>query len=112
MPLSAADRMKRRTRSSETGFDPTRKRPRTAICSGVRVHRARSARIRSQGLSTPRRTAASKQPPPDTSRPAKPGAVQDLGHLEHRRRGRVPVERLLREEPDGGVDDPGHAREM
>ena len=29
IPLSAADRMKRRTRSSETGFEPTRNRPRT-----------------------------------------------------------------------------------
>ena len=35
MPLSAAQRMKRRTRSSDTGRDPTRKRPRSAICSGV-----------------------------------------------------------------------------
>ena len=31
-----------------------------------------SARIRSHGLSTPRRTAASKTPPPETSRQAKP----------------------------------------
>ena len=34
--------------------------------------RARIERMRSQGLSTPRRTALSKQPPPETSRQAKP----------------------------------------
>ena len=55
MPLAAADAMKRRTKSSSAGRDPTRKRPRTARPSGVLV-RALSARIRSQGLSTPRRT--------------------------------------------------------
>ena len=66
MPLSAALAMKRRTRSSPTGREPTRKRPRTASASGV-VVRALSARIRSQGLSTPRRTALSKAPPPETS---------------------------------------------
>ncbi len=66
MPLSAALEMKRRTRSSLTGREPTRKRPRTAMPSGVRV-RALSARIRSQGLSIPKRTALSKAPPPETS---------------------------------------------
>ena len=55
----------------ETGREPTRKRPRSAIPSGVE-QRARIARMRSQGLSTPRRTALSKQPPPEISKQAKP----------------------------------------
>ena len=50
-----------------TGREPTRKRPRRASASGVDV-RSFSARMRSHGLSTPRRTAVSKTPPPDTSR--------------------------------------------
>jgi hypothetical protein len=57
--------------SALTGLEPTRNRPRSAIPSGVDV-RAFSARIRSQGLSSPRRTAASKTPPPETSSCAKP----------------------------------------
>ena len=56
IPLSAAQATKRRTMSGDTGFDPTRNRPRSAIPSGV-VVRASIARIRSHGLSTPRRTA-------------------------------------------------------
>ena len=64
---SAAVATKRRTTSPPTGRAPTRKRPRTASASGVFVC-AFSARIRSHGLSTPRRTAASKTPPPETSR--------------------------------------------
>ena len=67
MPFSAAEAMKRRMKSSSTGREPTRKRPRSASPSGVFV-RALSARIRSHGLSMPRRTALSKQPPPETSR--------------------------------------------
>ena len=51
--------------------EPTRNRPRSAMPSGVLVL-ALSARIRSHGLSTPRRTAESKTPPPETSRYAKP----------------------------------------
>jgi hypothetical protein len=72
MPLSAAQRMKRRTRSSDSGREPTRKRPRSAICSGVVRQRALTPRIRSHGLSVPFWTAASKQPPPLTSSAAKP----------------------------------------
>src|SRR4029079_532297 len=53
------------------GREPTRKRPRSASASGVFVRDFR-ARIRSHGLSTPRRTAVSKTPPPETSRYAKP----------------------------------------
>ena len=67
MPLSAALATKRRAKSPPTGREPTRKRPRSASASGVLV-RAFSARMRSQGLSTPRRTALSKTPPPETSR--------------------------------------------
>ena len=55
----------------ESGREPTSSRPRSAMPSGVE-QRERMARIRSHGLSTPRRTAESKQPPPDTSRYAKP----------------------------------------
>ena len=71
MPLSAAHATNRLARSTPTGREPTRKRPRRAIARGV-VVRALSARIRSHGLSTPRRTAESKQPPPETSRYANP----------------------------------------
>ena len=71
MPFSAAEATKRRTKSAPTGREPTRKRPRSASPSGV-VVRAFSARIRSQGLSTPRRTAVSNTPPPEISRQAKP----------------------------------------
>ncbi len=67
MPLSAAEATKRRTKSTPTGRDPTRNLPRRAIASGVSV-RALIARIRSHGLSTPRLTALSKQPPPEISR--------------------------------------------
>ena len=67
MPDSAAQRMKRRTRSGAAGWDETRNVPRSAIASGVRVARSLIARMRSQGLSTPRSTAARKQPPPVTS---------------------------------------------
>ncbi len=67
MPLWAALATKRRAKSPPTGREPTRKRPRSASASGVDV-RALSARIRSHGLSTPRRTALSKTPPPETSR--------------------------------------------
>ena len=71
MPFSAAEATKRRTKSPPTGREPTRKRPRSASPSGV-VVRLLSARMRSHGLSTPRRTAESKTPPPETSRHAKP----------------------------------------
>src|SRR5262245_64446680 len=71
MPFAAADATKRREKSASTGREPTRKRPRKASPSGV-LTRALSARIRSHGLSTPRLTAASKQPPPETSRYVKP----------------------------------------
>ena len=73
MPLSAAEETKRRTKSPSTGREPTRKRPRSAIPSGVFV-RAWMARIRSHGLSTPRRTALSKTPPPEISRRPKPAS--------------------------------------
>ena len=71
MPFSAAVATKRRIVSPSKGREPTRKRPRSAIASGVST-RALSARIRSHGLSMPRLTAVSKQPPPETSRTAKP----------------------------------------
>src|SRR5262245_3146762 len=71
MPFSAAHATKRPTMSPLTGREPTRKRPRRAIPRGVET-RALIARIRSQGLSTRRRTVASKTPPPETSRHANP----------------------------------------
>ena len=71
IPFAAAEATKRREKSASTGREPTRKRPRSARPSGV-LTRALSARIRSHGLSTPRLTAESKHPPPDTSRYAKP----------------------------------------
>src|SRR5260221_5092309 len=71
MPLWAALATNRRAKSPPTGREPTRKRPRNASASGVFV-RDLSARIRSHGLSTPRRTAVSKTPPPETSKYAKP----------------------------------------
>src|SRR5215210_8913088 len=71
IPFSAAEATNRRTKSGPTGREPTRKRPRSASPSGV-VVRASRARIRSQGLSTPRRTALSNTPPPETSSEAKP----------------------------------------
>src|SRR5205823_2349742 len=67
----AAGAVKRGEKSASTGRVPTRKRARSASPSGV-LTRALRARIRSHGLSTPRLTAASKQPPPETSRYAKP----------------------------------------
>ena len=71
MPFSAAHDTKRPTMSPLTGREPTRNRPRSAIPSGVDT-RALIARIRSHGLSTRRRTVASKTPPPETSRHANP----------------------------------------
>ena len=67
-------RRRRDETPDEVGADRARadeKRPRSASPSGV-VVRPFSARMRSQGLSTPRRTAESKTPPPETSRQAKP----------------------------------------
>src|SRR5918999_3484356 len=71
IPFSAALATKRGTKSLATGREPTRKRPRSARPSGVWV-RALIARIRSHGLSTPRRTALSNTPPPETSSSANP----------------------------------------
>src|SRR5262245_44521652 len=71
MPFSAAQATKRETMSPPTGCDPTRKRPRSAIPSGV-CTRALIARIRSHGVSALRRTVASKTPPPEISRHANP----------------------------------------
>ena len=107
MPLWAALATKRRAKSPPTGREPTRNRPRSASASGV-VVRALSARIRSHGLSTPRRTALSKTPPPEISRYANPawsrisGQAQDLG------RRHPPGERLLAEDADGRVDEARH----
>ena len=70
----------------------------------------RSARTRSQGLSAPRLTAASKQPPPRHLERAEAGAVQDLGHLQHAGGRQRADQRGLGQQPEGGVDDPGHAR--
>ena len=107
IPLSAALATKRRAKSPPTGREPTRKRPRSAIPSGVFV-RALSARIRSHGLSTPRRTAVSKTPPPETSRYAKPGAVQELGEPQEVGRRHAAGKRLLAEQPDRRVDERWH----
>ena len=67
MPLSAAQATNRRAKSPPTGREPTRNRPRSARASGV-FTRALNALIRAQGLSTPRCTALSNTPPPETSR--------------------------------------------
>src|SRR5262245_55983923 len=71
MPFSAAHDTNRPTMSALTGREPTRKRPRRAIPSGVDT-RDLIARMRSHGLSTRRRTVASNTPPPETSRHANP----------------------------------------
>ena len=71
IPFSAADGDEAPANSPPTGREPTRKRPRSASPSGV-LTRAWIARMRSHGLSTPRRTALSKTPPPETSRYANP----------------------------------------
>ena len=72
IPFSAAQDTNRPTMSPLTGRDPTRNRPRSAIPSGVET-RDLIPRIRSQGLSTRRRTVASKTPPPEISRRRRPG---------------------------------------
>ena len=69
------------TKSPATGREPTRKRPRSARPSGVFV-RELSARIRSHGLSTPRRTALSNTPTARDLERSEPRAVEDLGELE------------------------------
>ena len=107
MPLSAAQATNRRAKSPCTGREPTRKRPRTASASGVFV-RAFSARMRSHGLSTPRRTAASKTPPPETSRYANP-APSRISATSKQVGGRHESgERLLREHADRGIDEARH----
>ena len=107
IPLSAALAMNRRTRSSPTGREPTRNRPRTASMSGVFV-RALIARIRSHGLSTPRRTAASKRAAARDLEIGVSGRVQDLGQAQQLARRQRPGERLLREDADRGVDQSRH----
>ena len=99
--------MKRRTKSAPTGREPTRKRPRSASPSGV-VVRAFSARMRSHGLSTPRRTAVSKTPPPETSRYAKPAESSTSASRRSSAVGTCAGERLLREQANGRVDQPRH----
>ena len=106
MPLSAAVATKRRTKSPSTGREPTRKRPRSASPSGVFV-RALSARMRSHGLSTPRRTALSKTPPPETSRYAKPAPSRISASSSRSAVGIAPGERLLAEQADRRVDERG-----
>src|SRR5918994_7673448 len=90
MPFSAAEATKRRTKSALTGREPTRNRPRNASPSGV-VVRAFSARIRSHGLSTPRRTAVSKTPPPETSSSAKPTKSSTSAMRSSSPAGRLPA---------------------
>ena len=111
MPFSAAEATKRRAKSASTGREPTRKRPRSASPSGV-LTRALSARIRSHGLSTPRLTAESKHPPPETSRYANPARVEDLREPQLLRGGNPPRERLLPEQADGRVGERRHARSL
>ena len=111
MPFSAAEATKRRTKSPPTGREPTRKRPRSASPSGV-VVRLLSARMRSQGLSTPRRTAESKTPPPETSRHANP-ALSSTSASDEQLGGRdFPRQRFLREQADSGVYEPRHERSL
>ena len=111
MPFSAAEATKRRTKSAPTGREPTRKRPRSARPSGVDV-RDFSARMRSHGLSTPRRTAVSKTPPPETSSSAKPAPSSTSAIRSSSPVGHPPGERLLREQANGGVDEPRHVRRL
>ena len=109
MPDSAAHRMKRRTRSASAGRGPTRNVPRSAITSGVRV-RALSARMRSQGLSTAALDGAREAAAARDLERGVAGTVEILGEAQDAR-GRDPAdERLLREQPDGGVDEAGHVR--
>ena len=111
MPFSAAEATKRREKSASTGREPTRKRPRSASPSGV-LTRALSARIRSHGLSTPRLTAASKQPPPETSRYAKPALSRISASRSCSAAGNPPGERLLPEQANGRVGERRHARSL
>ena len=41
-----------------------------------------------------------------------PGGVEDLGHVQYRRGRDRACQGLLRQQPNGGVYQPGHAREM
>src|ERR1700756_2984475 len=100
MPFAAAEATKRRAKSASTGREPTRKRPRSARPSGV-LTRAFSARIRSHGLSIPRLTAASKQPPPETSRYANPAPSRISASASWSAAG----VRLLSEQANGGVGE-------
>ena len=111
MPFSAAEATNRRAKSASTGREPTRKRPRSASPSGV-LTRAFSARMRSHGLSTPRLTAASKQPPPETSRYAKPARSRISASRSCSAVGMAPGERLLPEQADGRVGEGRHGRDL
>ena len=106
IPFAAALATKRRTMSAETGLEPTRKRPRRAIPSGVE-ERARIERMRSQGLST-RRTALSNSRRPKP-RACELGTVQLGDELVKTGRRDTVGERLLGEEPDRRVDELRHA---
>ena len=73
-------RHERPTMSPETGREPTRKRPRSAIPSGVETRPA-IARMRSHGLSTRRRTSrrARLPGPPDTRSLRRRGSPRPAG---------------------------------
>ena len=94
--------------SGETGFEPTRNRPRSASPSGV-VVRASIARIRSHGLSTPLPHRRVEDAAARDLEAREPGAVEDLRDAEHVARRDAPGERLLRQEPDRRVVELRHA---
>ena len=81
IPLSAAVATNRRSKSPATGLLPDQE----ATAQGQRQRRLvrpRSARVDPVRSSTPRLTAESKHPPPETSSIREPRAVEDAGQVE------------------------------
>ena len=75
--------------------------------SGVFV-RALSARIRSHGLSTPRRTACVEDASAGNLELREPDAVEELGEPQEVGGRHPPGQRLLAEQADSRVDERRH----
>ena len=90
MPFSAAHATKRPTMSPQTGCEPTRNRPRSAIPSGVET-RALIARIRSHGVSAAAADGRVEDAAAGDLEAREPGLVEDLGDAQDLRGRQAPA---------------------
>ena len=108
MPLSAAEATKRRTKSPPTGREPTRKRPRSAIASGVFVALVQRPDPLPRALDAAPDGGVEDAAARDLE-VRESGFVEDLGEPEQLGGRHPPGKRLLAEQADRRVDEHGHA---